>query len=200
MWFFVIAGVIFALYATAEENVERLHSEEFKILLKKLEDKDQRIQSLEDRLQEKEDTMRNFEERLSAVENTTTSNVGFIVTATKTNGYIPTGVITFYDKVIDPSNAFNIQEGKLIVPSSGNYLFFFNSHADDTSLVHVYVNGNEVYEFYESIGVSGSIHQHNFMFTSKLEEGDELWLYNYYSDTLWNDHDHAMTFVGYKTN
>merc|ERR1712198_103423 len=128
MWLFVIPGVIFAFYANAEENAKRLHSEEFQILLKKLEDKEQRIQSLEDRLQEKEDTMRNFAERLSAVENTTTSNVGFIVTATKTDGYIPTGVITFDDKVIDPSNAFNIQEGKLIVPSSGNYLFFFNSH------------------------------------------------------------------------
>merc|ERR1712136_439957 len=105
---------------------------------RKLEDKYQRIHSLEDQvtslsswLQEKEDKMRNFEERLAAFENTTTSNVGFIVTATKTHGYIPEGVITFYDKVIDPSNAFNIQEGKLIVPSSGNYLFFFNSHADD---------------------------------------------------------------------
>ena len=64
MWWFVIPGVIFALYASAEGNVERLHSEEFKILLKKLEEKDQRIQSLEDRLQEREVTMRNVEDRL----------------------------------------------------------------------------------------------------------------------------------------
>merc|ERR1712198_267329 len=152
MWLFVIPGVIFAFYANAEENAERLHSEEFQILLKKLEDKDLRIQSLEDRLQEKEDTMRNFAERLSVVENTTTSNVGFIVTATK-KGFIPAeSVITFDDKVIDPSNSFDIQRGTFNVPSTGNYLFFFNSDAYNTgySRVDVYVNGNLTYQFYET--------------------------------------------------
>ena len=128
----------------------------------------------------------------------------FIVTATKSNGHIPgRSVITFDDKVIDHSNSFIIEEGKFIVPSSGNYLFFFNSDAVNTghSNVEVYLNGNLNYYFWETNGDSDHHgHLHNFMFTSKLKKDDELWLYNVLSDTLYNNDFNPMTFVGYKTN
>ena len=62
------------------------------------------------------------------------------------------------------------------------------------------MNGKEVYYFYETNGDRSQSYQHNFMFASKLEEDDELWLYNYNSNTLQNYVDHPMTFVGYKTN
>ena len=131
----------------------------------------------------------------------------FVVTATKTGqrpfGHIPKGVIIFDEKLIDNSNSFIIEEGKFIVPSSGNYLFFFNSDAVNTghSNVEVYLNGNLNYYFWETNGDSDHHgHQHNFMFTSKLEEDDELWLYNVLSDTLYNNDFNPMTFVGYKTN
>ena len=132
------------------------------------------------------------------------SSYRFIVTATKSNGHIPgKSVITFDDKVIDHSNSFVIEEGKFIVPSSGNYLFFFNSDAVNTghSNVEVYLNGNLNYYFWETNGdIDHHGHQHNFMFASKLEEDDELWLYNVLSDTLYNNDFNPMTFVGYKTN
>ena len=127
----------------------------------------------------------------------------FIVTATKTEGHIPKGVIIFDEKLIDNSNSFIIEEGKFIVPSSGNYLFLFGSTAYNTgySRVKVYVNGNyNDYEFYDANGDSSNrYHQHNFMFASrKLQKDDELWLDNYVSETLYNDPYSPMTFVGYK--
>ena len=127
----------------------------------------------------------------------------FVVTATKTEGHIPKGVIIFDEKLIDNSNSFIIEEGKFIVPSSGNYLFFFNSDAVNTghSNVEVYLNGNLNYYFWETNGDSDHHgHQHNFMFTSKLEEDDELRLYDVYSNTLVSYANRPMTFVGYKTN
>ena len=67
--------------------------------------------------------------------------------------------------------------------------------------VDVIVNGESVYDFYESNGGgSQTAHQHNFIFASKLEEDDELWLYNFHAGTLSNYADKPMTFVGYKTN
>ena len=132
------------------------------------------------------------------------SSYRFIVTAINSNGHIPGGsVITFDEKVIDHSNSFIIEEGKFIVPSSGNYLFFFNSDAVNTggSVVEVCLNGVTDYYFYETNGDSSTrAHQHNFMFTSKLVKGDELWLYNVYFNTLVNYAYYPMTFVGYKTN
>ena len=128
------------------------------------------------------------------------------------NKKVPQGEITFHNKVIDPLNSFNIAEGLFQVPSSGNYLFFFNSavKANFTStpysMIYVYVNGNIKYKFTENIAkpvaASDSFagYQHNFMFTSKLWENDELYLKNQYPDTLYSDADRPMTFIGYKTN
>jgi len=130
---------------------------------------------------------------------------GFIVTATKTGdseNNIPKDVIKFNDKIIDHSNSFNVDTGIFKVPVAGNYLFIFDCDADFTfySGVHVYVNGNVVYYSYETNGDSDLQQHHlNFMFSSKLEEGDELWLYNDYSDTIRSSYYHPITFVGYKT-
>lgn len=128
------------------------------------------------------------------------------------NKTFPQGKIEFDNKVIDPLNSFNDAEGLFQVPSSGNYLFFFNSavQANFTStpysMIYVYVNGNIKYKFTENIAkpVAASDpfagYQHNFMFTSKLWEYDELYLKNQYPDTLYSDADRPMTFIGYKTN
>jgi len=125
----------------------------------------------------------------------------FIVTAT-TRGHIPSDVITFDDKIVDISNSFDLTTGKFRVPVAGNYVFQFDSYASahQYSRVDAYVNGDKVYEFCGSIGDSTHIYfHHDFMFSLKLEEGDELWLINGFPNTLTNDDIHPMTFLGYKT-
>merc|ERR1712012_419858 len=115
----------------------------------------------------------------------------------------PTGDITFDDKILDPSNIFDIERGTFTAPVYGNYLFLFNGHVFNTgySGVFVYVNGNVVYYFDESNDNSSYLsHAYNFMFALTLKGGDELLLYNDYSDTLWDDTARPMTFVGYKTS
>jgi len=128
-------------------------------------------------------------------------DVAFIVTATENSGCIPTGVITFDNKIIDYSNSFNIKEGIFVVPVTGNYLFFFNSPVGitDFSGVYVHVNGYDDYFFEEATLTDDSSYLLNFMFTMQLEEGLELWLENPSSDTLFNNLNYPMTFVGYKT-
>jgi len=162
-------------------------------LKKMIEERDDKVNSIESQVKNLSSQLENFQGH-SAID------LAFIVTATKT-GNIPSGVIAFDDKVSDHSNSFDAEEGKFIVPSSGNYLFFFNSLTFNTgpSCVDVIVNNTPVYDFYESNGDSShKDHQHNFIFASKLEKDDELYLVNYYSDTLYNGGSVPMTFVGYK--
>ena len=137
----------------------------------------------------------------------------FIVTATGSQGYISGGSITFDDKMIDHYNSFDVDTGIYKAPETGTYLFFFNSLATNSGFVSVYVNDRMVYKFTEydkshygcSGFVCGNTHSHNFMFSTKLDEGDELWLYNqqviYDKDQyLFNVENQPMTFVGYKTS
>merc|ERR1712198_833478 len=82
----------------------------------------------------------------------------FIATAFKPKS-VPVGEIKFDSKIIDPLNSFNDVEGLFQAPSSGNYLFFFDSavKANFTSnyysQVSVYVNGNFKYNFFETVAV-----------------------------------------------
>ena len=131
------------------------------------------------------------------------------MTATKQpGGHIPTGNINFDEKVIDHSNSFD--SGAFKAPSSGNYLFLFDSYvgcpatydacpAEVTVYVH---NGltnrkSQVYNFQEQWnrnGVNSFRHRLKFMFASKLEEGDRLFLVNQNVQTLLNSASTPMTF------
>merc|ERR1712136_593130 len=145
---------------------------QLRTFLPRLEEKDDQVNLLENQVKHLSSKLENFQGQ-------STIEPAFIVIATKTANYIQKDVIAFDEKVIDHSNSFNIEEGIFKVPSSGSYLFFFDSFATNTgcSEVGVYVNGNEIYYFSETNGDSDhSYHQHIFMFSATLEEGDELWL------------------------
>merc|ERR1712126_221168 len=213
----VTFGVIISLHASAQEKLENLPSEAFPIRylynkthsqegqLKRLEEK---VDKMKKMIEERDDMVnllqgqvKNLSNRLKNFQGHSAIETAFIVTETRTLWV--KGVIKFEKKIIDPTNSFNVEEGIFQVPTSGNYLFFFQSSAFKTgrSWVNVYVNGSQKYSFRETSGVgSYNKHQHNLMFTIKLEKADKLWLYNIYHETLRSDKLHPMTFVGYKTD
>jgi len=204
----VIFGAIFSLHASAEEKLENVPSEELPISY--LYDK---IKVLEDQLKRQDDKVNSLENQVKLLSSQPEDFQGhsaiepsFIVSATSggsSSTHIPEGIITFDDKIMDPSDSFNITTGKFSVPVSGNYLFLFDSKAQNLGLssVEVYVKtrftSKSVYEF--DTQSSGS-HAHNFMFSKTLQEGNEIWLSNKYPDTLSNYNSRPMTFVGYKTS
>jgi len=211
--------MICSLHASAEEKLENLPYEKYpishlydkinvlEVQLKRLEERDDKMKKMinekDDKVNSLEDQVQILSSQLQDFKGHSAIEPSFIVTATKSNGHIPNGDITFDNKVIDPSNSFDIDRGTFKVPETGNYLFQFNGHVFNTgySGVFVYVNGDVVYYFDESNDNSSYLsHAYNFMFDLQLEEGDELWLYNDYSSTLWDDTARPMTFVGYKTS
>merc|ERR1712198_463434 len=192
----------------AQDELENLPSELFPIIFNKIKRLEEKLEEKDVEMKERDEEMnllasqvKNHSARLENLQGFSTIEIVFIVTATKTNGYIPTGIIKFDDKIIDNSNSFDIKEGKFIVPSSGNYLFFFDSTTSNTgySDVTAYVNGNYGHHFRESNGdMDHPSHQHIFMFASRLEKDDVLWLENHDEKTLRNYEANPMTFVGYK--
>lgn len=191
---------------------------QWKILSSQLESKDNKVSALEDQvklltyqLKEKEDRINSLEEQAKALSSQvgdlhghSAIEISFIVTATEAPGYIPTGVIHFDEKIVDHSNSFDLATSKFTAPSHGIYLFMFNSLAyhpsnseRPSSYVEVYVNYRGVY-YFEDTGPYD--HQHSFIFSLKLEEGDELWLESLNENTLVNYVVNPMTFVGYKTS
>jgi len=215
----VVFGIICSLHASAEEKLENLPLEEYtisnlydrinalEVQLKRLAERDDEMKKViddkDDKMDSLEDQVKTLSSQLKDLQGHSAIEPSFIVTATKSNGHIPPGDITFDNKILDPSNAFDIDRGTFKVPESGNYLFQFNGHVFNTgySGVFAYVNGNVVYYFDESNDNSSYLsHAYNFMFDLELEDGDELWLYNDYSSTLWDDTARPMTFIGYKTS
>ena len=133
----------------------------------------------------------------------------FVVRRLGYDVYTPKGGIKFDEKIIDPSNAFNIEEGIFKVPSSGICSFFFDGASvlrerggvSTVTEVCVKVNGNDVYHYFAAYNSESTITHHvNFIFAYKLEKDDELLLYNKNSNTLTTPNNSQMTFVGYKTN
>jgi len=199
----------------AQDELENLPSELFPIryllnkikrLEEKVEENDVEMNEMKKMIEARDEEanllvsqVKNLSAQVEDFKGLSTIEISFIVTATKAVDYIPQGVITFDEKVIDNSNSFVIEEGKFIVPSSGFYLFLFDSQAWSTkySKVYVQVNGNLVHSFAE-LHKGEFVDQLNFMFASRLKGGDELWLFNVYPKTLWSSDTEPMTFVGYK--
>ena len=71
--------------------------------------------------------------------------------------------------------------------------FIYNSLA---SKILVKVNGNKIMGFNDKEDV-GNPRQQTFFFTYELKKDDELWLENYYENTVHVKYDTPLTFLGY---
>jgi len=207
--------------ASGQDELENLPTEQFPIRyllnkIKKLEEKveakdvetkkiiDEKDYEIKKMIEERDETanllasqVKNHSAQLENFQGQSHMELVFIATAFKTKR-VPVGEIKFDSKIIDPLNSFNDVEGLFQVPSSGNYLFFFDSfvsvnlkHTSNYySQVSVYVNGNLKYLFPETVSDPSkefyeyAFYQHSFMFTSKLNQTDSLYLKNIVSKTL----------------
>jgi len=201
------------LSSSLEEKDEEM--KEMKQMMKEKDDKfialESRLNTLTSRIEEKDAMLNSHEGQIKLLPSQHQNFTGlscietlFIVTAT-TQGQIPDGYIKFDEKIVDNSDSFNLEYGRLFVPSNGSYLFWFNGEAHNgwLSTVHVLVNGNKRYEFLEQQTCNIDdhcelYHVQNFMFSTYLREGYELWLKNPSSDTLENTNYWPMTFLGCK--
>merc|ERR1739847_234730 len=111
----VICGVVFALHASAEVKMEKVLSEEFSLsslydevraLKNRLEEMVNEIRVMKNIIDEKDDKINSLKGRdklfLSQLEDLKRHSAvepSFIVTATKTDGHIPFGPITYDDTI-----------------------------------------------------------------------------------------------------
>ena len=88
------------------------------------------------------------------------------------------------------------------MPKNGVYLFFFNALIDssDDSLIYVYVNG-EIVQTFENFNAGESEDRQMSLFWSMdLNQGDEMFLYNYFDSSIYITDVYRMYFMGVLTN
>merc|ERR1712241_508103 len=179
---------------------------EFQILSHQLEVKENEISSLSSRLNDKENAFDSLQKRVMALEGlehnlrqNDTINYKFIM-MNEEGGYIPSGHIAFGK--IQMNNGWAINDGALTVPQDGIYEFLFNGFisnvggASRDAYLSVFVNGEPKRVFIDN-DFSGFDRQVTLYFSMKLQQNDDLYLFNEYSNTYFCDNDQIMTFEGH---
>jgi len=116
---------------------------------------------------------------------------------------LPRDDITSYSELVDANNNFDPSTGVFTITDdndSGYYSFQFSgfkTNADrKEGLVEVFINNEYLQSIYEEETDYGLMM--SSVFTLHLQKGDEVKLYNYYSDSIWVSNWYPFTFTGYQ--
>jgi len=111
-------------------------------------------------------------------------DVRFIAYRNDDDSYIGSGKITFDGEAIDTSSRFSYSSGTFTAPHSGRYLFSLSGTCyAETCYISTYVNDEKQddYQFYDYHYAQHS-RQFSTEFTIYLSYGDEIYLYDNYSN------------------
>ena len=124
----------------------------------------------------------------------------FIATSNTQKGYIPTGRISFDSTEFDYLGNFEHSTGIFTASRDGLHAFFFSGYLADSDHLRldIFLNGVLNQYIYRVDVDSGDHGQVTFWWTMNMKKGDEVYLSNYYSNSLFVSDDHnRMYYMGY---
>lgn len=122
----------------------------------------------------------------------------FIATRSS-DGYLPTGTIQYDRELLGlMGNNFDPFVGKLSIPRRGIYKFDFSATCNKANcLIYFCVNGSTVKDTWSYSAYTGTKYWETTAIVAlELNKGDQIWLHNDYSNSIYSGSESLLTFTG----